>query len=169
MPAATKAVFRPLVTYFCAQCMALCHDTTWRVVPACRTPQQRYRSYLEGGSTHGLARGWLHIVCGGEKQAAHCGSRWTVPHILMIVPVKENPIMPWIWLQQRRVLSDVSLLAATSGSLTIVLPADPWVAHLSRCIAALRVSQRRNASLCSALVVPLLQEHQLRCADKSAP
>ena len=61
--------------------------------------------------------------CNGKAQAVHCGYGWTVPHLIMVLPVKADAMMPWVWLQQHRVLSSVNLLAAVPGSLTLVLSA----------------------------------------------
>ena len=46
-----------------------------------------------------------------------------------------------------QMLSNVKLSAALPGSLKLVLPADPSLAHLRCCMAARRVSQRKNTSL----------------------
>ena len=102
---------------------------------------------INGSSTHGFARGWQHMDCKGKEQAVHCGYGWTVPHLMMVLPVKKVAVMPRVWLRHHRVLSNVRFFTAIPGLLTLVLPADPCAAHLGRCMAALRISQCRNASL----------------------
>ena len=32
--------------------------------------------------------------CKGKEQAVHCGYGWTVPHLMMVLPVEKVAVMP---------------------------------------------------------------------------